>query len=197
MNYKHRIDDIIAGNIPYNAGFEMLLDQIPKEGLILEFGVSAGDTIKAIQGLTQRPIYGFDCWEGLPEDWIGSDGKQVQAKGAYKSDPPEVDAHVTLVSGLFEDSLPGFLEEHSESISFIHIDCDLYSSTKYVLTALKDRFVNGSVILFDELAGYDGYEAHEYKAFIEFLEETGYDFEIIGKRYSIAYAFRILIKGVH
>ena len=179
MNYKHRIDDIIAGNIPYNAGFEMLLDQIPKEGLILEFGVSAGDTIKAIQGLTQRPIYGFDCWEGLPEDWIGSDGKQVQAKGAYKSDPPEVDAHVTLVSGLFEDSLPGFLEEHSESISFIHIDCDLYTSTKTIFKFLTSKISPGTIIIFDEFFNYPGWQDGEFKAFMEWTKDNNVKYEYI------------------
>jgi hypothetical protein len=197
MNCKQRIDDIIAANSAHDAGFERLLNESPETGMILEFGVSSGNTMKEIQALTNRPIYGFDCWEGLPEDWIGSDGKQVHAKGAYKSDPPDVAEHVTLVSGLFEDSLPKFLEEHPEPIAFVHIDCDIYSSTKYVLTALKDRFVNGSVILFDELAGYTGYETHEYKAFIEFLEKSGYDFEFLGKRYAIAYAFRLILDGVH
>ena len=193
MNYKQCLDDIIASNPPQTAGFDIIMNQILEEGMILEFGVSAGDTMKVIQQQTTRPIYGFDSWEGLPEDWIGSDGIQVQPKGAYKSDPPEVADHVTLISGLFQDSLPGFLEEHSESIAFVHIDCDIYSATKFTLMALKDRFVTDSIILFDELAGYTGYEDHEYKAFIEFLEETRYDFELLGLRNNIAYAFRIIV----
>jgi len=51
--------------------------------------------------------------------------------------------------------------------------------------------------LVNEFAAYTGYEEHEYKAFIEFLEDTGYDFEFLGRRNMIAYAFRLKIGGVH
>jgi hypothetical protein len=197
MNYKERIDKILGSPGDDGFNFERCISASPTQGMILEFGVSLGETMKVIQDITSRPIYGFDSWEGLPEDWLGIDGDKIQNKGTYKSDPPEVASHVTLVNGLFQDSLPGFLKEHIDKIAFIHIDCDLYSSTKYVLMALKHRFIDGSVILFDEFAAYTGYEEHEYKAFIEFLEDTGYDFEFLGRRNMIAYAFRLKIGGVH
>ena len=38
-----------------------------------------------------------------------------------------------MVAGLFEDELPGFLARNEEQIAFLHVDCDLYSSTKTVL----------------------------------------------------------------
>jgi S-adenosyl-L-methionine methyltransferase len=39
------------------------------EGLILEFGVYSGRTINHLASLTQQTIFGFDSFEGLPEDW--------------------------------------------------------------------------------------------------------------------------------
>ena len=45
--------------------------------------------------------------------------------------------------------------------SFIHIDCDLYSSTKTVLTLLAPAIRTGTVLVFDEWCGYEGWEQHE------------------------------------
>jgi hypothetical protein len=38
-------------------------------GLILEFGVATGRTIRHLGSLTKSPIYGLDSFEGLPEAW--------------------------------------------------------------------------------------------------------------------------------
>ena len=40
-----------------------------QNGLILEFGVRHGTSIRQLASLTSKPIYGFDSFEGLPEDW--------------------------------------------------------------------------------------------------------------------------------
>src|SRR5450631_2069107 len=40
-----------------------------REGLILEFGVYSGRTINHMAALTQEKLFGFDSFEGLPEDW--------------------------------------------------------------------------------------------------------------------------------
>ena len=81
--------------------------------------------------------------------------------------------NVQLVVGLFEDTLPGFLDRHSDPIGFVHIDCDIYSSTKYVLTTLNDRLARGCVVVFDEFFNYPGFQQHERRAFREFIAETG------------------------
>ena len=54
-------------------------------------------------------------------------------------------------------------------VAFIHVDCDLYSSTKTILSLLAPRLVSGSVILFDEYFNYPNWEQHEFKAFQEFV----------------------------
>lgn len=84
-----------------------------------------------------------------------------------------------LVVGMFEDTLPSFLEQHTDSCAFIHIDCDLYSSTKCVLDCLGDRIQAGTILLFDEYFNYPGWELHEFKAFQEFVQLRSVQYEYL------------------
>jgi hypothetical protein len=154
----------------------------PENGMWMEFGVSSGSTFRIIAEGTTKKVYGFDCWEGLPEEWLNSEGNPRHAKGDFKSDrPTNLPENCILIDGLFEDSIPTFIETHKEPIALIHIDCDLYSSTKTIFDNFKDQFQSGTIIIFDELIDYDGWELHEYKAFNEFLDETGYKWECLGR----------------
>jgi hypothetical protein len=72
--------------------------------------------------------------------------------------------------------LPHFTQQTDESIALLHVDCDLYSSTAFVLETLADRFRTGSVIVFDEYFNYPGWKQHEYKAFQEHVARTGLRF---------------------
>lgn len=160
----------------------------PTNGLILEFGVFTGGTL-AVLGRTAptRIVYGFDWWQGIPEDLCGKRGIDGEVfvhdpKGSFKGKPEDgsLPQNCVLVDGLFDDSLPAFLELHTDPVAFVHIDCDLYSSTKTVLTLLKDRLLDGAVLAFDELIyTADVWEHHEFKAFEEFLADTGYEYECI------------------
>ena len=90
---------------------------------------------------------------------------------------PVFAANVKLVPGWFSDSIPPWKAENFGSISFLHVDCDLYSSTRDVLALLNDRIVPGTVIVFDEmypwsdLAEYDLWAEGEYRALGEWLAE--------------------------
>ena len=64
-------------------------------------------------------------------------------------------------------------------VGLLHIDCDLYSSTNTVLTALADRIGVGCVIVFDEYFNYPGWESGEYRAFQEFIARTGLKYEYL------------------
>ena len=55
-----------------------------------------------------------------------------------------------LVHGLFQDTLDGFLQGHTEPVAFVHFDADLDSSTKYVLDRIADRLMDGTIFVFDE-----------------------------------------------
>ena len=81
---------------------------------------------------------------------------------------------------MFEDSLSAFLAEHDEPIAFLHLDADLYSSTKTVLDLVGDQLAPDAVLLFDEFFNYPGWRRHEYRAFNEFIARTGRTFEYLG-----------------
>jgi methyltransferase family protein len=147
--------------------------------LVCEFGVHSGKSINYIASRTECTVYGFDSFNGLPERW--RDGFR---KGLFKrSSLPKVLPNVQLIQGLFNETLPAFLQRHDGEISFLHIDCVLYSSTRTVLDLLRDRIRPGCVIVFDEYFNYPGWEEGEYKAFHEFLVQTALKYEYIGYNY--------------
>jgi hypothetical protein len=77
-------------------------------------------------------------------------------------------------------------------VSFMHVDCDLYSSTKTVLNSFRRGIVRGTVILFDEIFGYEGFERYEYRAFMEFAREQGRAFETLARWNAFRAVVRIL-----
>lgn len=141
-------------------------EAITLDGLVLEFGVATGRTTNTIaEKLPNQKIHGFDAFQGIPEAWHGHAANKYSQGGKL----PDVRQNVELHVGFFQDSLPKFLETHKGPCSLVHIDCDLYSSTSYVFTMLRDRIVRGTVIVFDEYWNYPSWELHEHKAFMELL----------------------------
>jgi predicted O-methyltransferase YrrM len=152
----------------YRRYIPWIVSQAPKDGLILEFGVAGGHSIRHIAAAAQpRLVHGFDSFEGLPEDWAG----HLESRGAFsqKRKLPRVPSSVALHVGWFNDTLPGFLTDHPGPIALLHVDCDLYSGTKYILDTAGDRIRPGTVILFDEYFNYPSWREHEYKAWQEFV----------------------------
>ena len=72
-----------------------------------------------------------------------------------------------------------FLERNKEDRSFLHIDCDLYSSMRAVLKLCGPRIRKGAVLVFDEYLNYPGWRDHEFRAFQEFVAETGRQYEYL------------------
>src|SRR5579864_3758244 len=94
-------------------------------GLYCEFGVYSGSTINFIAARTRNTVYGFDSFEGLPEDW-----QPGVEKGTFRMKSlPRVRKNVHLIKGWFNETILVFAREHRENCSFLHVDCDLYSST--------------------------------------------------------------------
>lgn len=120
-------------------------------GLFLEFGVYNGSSINILSKLRPNKIFhGFDTFTGLPEDWDLGD-KKIKAGHFYLEKMPSVEKNVILHKGLFEDTIPKWQKQYREKISFINIDCDLYSSTKTVLEHLNSQIVKDTIIRFDDL----------------------------------------------
>ena len=123
-----------------------------------EFGVENG--LSARYFLTKLPADGqlllYDSFEGLPEPW---QGRPVGSHRAVAV-PEFGDKRVHIRKGWFEGTLPC-----QELLGLVHIDCDLYSSTKAVLEGIN--VAPGTIILFDELFGFADWQQHEYKALME------------------------------
>jgi hypothetical protein len=145
-------------------------------GLFLEFGVAGGTTVTKIANVNpDKKVYGFDSFKGLPEPW------EFHPQGLFVRDaPPDVPGNVELIIGMFQDTLGSFLVTHQEPVAFVHIDCDLYSSTKFVLDQLRPRLVEGTVIAFDEVYQLKKNLKHEARAFAEFLDDTGFSYRCLG-----------------
>jgi hypothetical protein len=155
-----------------DKGIEALLEQGNKDNVILEFGVYQGNTIKRIaDNLPDATIVGFDSFYGLPEKW-----KAHHPKGHFNKQgkiPDNIPDNVCIYKGLFYNTIPLFkrLIGNNVKITLLHIDCDLYSSTKDVFDHLSDNIQKGTIIVFDELYNYDGWENHEFKAVYEFCRD--------------------------
>ena len=147
-----------------------------QDGLVLEFGVYRGDTINYIaQRQPKAMIYGFDSFEGLPEFWRDGFDKSAFALKSL----PKVKDNVTLKKGWFDDTLPSFIQELRTPIAYLHIDCDLYSSTKTIFGYLDKYIIPGTVIVFDEYFNYPSWETGEFQAFQEFIVKTGKSYQYL------------------
>jgi hypothetical protein len=152
------------------AVLEHGIAQARHDGLFLEFGVWSGRTINFIADRHHGIVHGFDSFEGLPEDWTREYRRGDFATGGRL---PDVRPNVRLHKGWFDQTLPGFVREHNDPVAFLHVDCDLYSSTRTIFDILGDRIGRGAVIVFDEYFNYPGWREHEHKAFQEFLAGRG------------------------
>jgi hypothetical protein len=153
----------------------------------LEFGVWVGTTINFFSKYVNT-IYGFDSFEGLKEDWKGTQA----TKGTFNLNGkiPSLNKNVSPIKGWIQDTLPIFLKR-SENINFVHIDVDTYNTSNFILKTIKPFLNNGAIILFDELYNCIGWEENEYKALIENFNEKEYDYLAFSKEGS-----QVLIKYI-
>lgn len=159
------------------AGIRKVPDGL-RDGLYLEFGVFSGRTINHIASLIGGGIVtGFDTFTGLPESW-----RTGFPQGSFGVDGlPVVASNVKLIQGLFAETLPAFLAEASDRpIAFLHIDCDLYSSTVDVLRHCGPLLQPGSIVCFDEYWNYPGWRQHEFKAWKEFCVANHVVYDYVG-----------------
>ena len=144
------------------------------DGSIVEFGVAAGQSLRAIQaslvecertqaGIRRKQIFGFDSFKGLPEPF-----ERLEV-GAFACTPPQIPG-VEIVEGFFQDSLTAALAQRVGTVSFAFLDADLYSSTLCALRWLTPLLATGSVLLFDEFLGE---KESEKRAFDDWARESG------------------------
>lgn len=172
--------DHMSGALVVETREELLklaVARMPANGSVLEFGVASGESIRFIAGLADRPVHGFDSFLGLPEDWPG----RHEERGHYSTGGalPPVPANVTLHAGLFDQTLPAYLDGDDRPVAFVHVDCDLYSSTKTLLDRLAARVQPGTVIVFDEYFNHINWRQNEFRAFQEFVAANGVSYSYL------------------
>ncbi len=182
LSYQDSADFIyrnISGALLFtnlNEFWGFAFKQINHSGMILEFGVYSGTSINYFsERLSEqkdgRLIYGFDSFKGLSEPWGGT----ALNRGYFNKNGefPKVNSNVELIIGWISDTLPVFVESKNlteNKISFMHLDVDTYTPTKFILETVEKYFLNGTIIIFDELLGYPGWRKHEFKALVEALD---------------------------
>jgi hypothetical protein len=137
-------------------------------GFVCELGVYRGQSLNELAcHFSPEKVYGFDTFTGLPEFW-----RDGFPEGSFdvSSERLKFENNCILYKGLFSETLPTFLEQIESDAKLVHVDCDLYSSSISALRILAPRIRPGTVVIFDEYFNYPGWEAHEHKAFQEFLE---------------------------
>lgn len=154
---------------------DLALKQASLDGLVLEFGVYNGKSIRNIAALVNSAVYGFDSFQGIPENWNDEPTGSYSANGTL----PEVPSNVTLYQGWFEDTIPQFIQSHNGPIRFMNIDCDLYSSTKTIFNLLGPQIIPGTVIVFDEFIGYKSWKNDEFKAFQEAVTQYQWKYQVL------------------
>lgn len=150
--------------------------EAPGGGAWLEFGVWKGDSLNRLASRATGEVFGFDSFEGLPEDWV-----RGFARGAFSTDGriPVVRPNVRLEKGWFSDTVPRFVGTHPDlKVTLVHIDCDLYESTRLVLGAIEPLLHSGAILIFDEFVGIPPDD--EARAFRDCLVRRGWTYKVLG-----------------
>ncbi|WP_269623985.1 protein arginine N-methyltransferase [Prochlorococcus marinus] len=159
------------------ALFDSMIKKSKKNRPFYEFGVWRGASFKYLID-TFKNGYGFDTFEGLPEDWYG------QKKGSYSAEGviPKIDGG-TFIEGKFEDTLPNFFAKPKPRASIINFDADLYSSTLCALNYSKNIIDEDTILIFDEFIINQNWEQDEYKALNEFCSNHNFTYEVLAISY--------------
>jgi len=118
--------------------------------------------------------FGFDTFEGLPEDW------RSVPKGSYSSfgNVPEISGAEFIV-GEFDKTLPTFFATERPKAALINLDADLYGSTLSALKNARSVIDEQTVIIFDEFIINKGWQQDEFRALNEFCALFDLRYEVV------------------
>jgi len=140
------------------------------EGDIAEVGVYAGSSARTIcEAKGSKHFHVCDTFTGLPQPTREDHGVEQEGRFAcgidsirtYLAGFPNVSYHV----GCCPDSVRGVLDD--ARFCFVHLDVDLYSSTKQCLEWFFPRVVPGGILLSHDYSILDGVR----QAFTEFTAD--------------------------
>jgi O-methyltransferase len=146
----------------------------------LEFGVWKGASLRAWTSINTNQdsrFYGFDSFEGLPEEWVHFGSTMKKERFDLGGDIPSIaDSRAGLINGWFQKTLRNFLRDTPISHPIvINNDSDLHSSTLYTLCTLDPVLQAGDIIIFDEYSS----ASNEYLAWEEYKRAFGRSAECV------------------
>jgi hypothetical protein len=158
-------------------------------GDYLEFGVYRGTSFVAAHdaaarhGFNDMRMFAFDSFGGLPNsEGVFNEGdflsdEDLFRRIVHKAGVPTERVHV--VRGLYDDTCNDeTVRTHAlERAAVIHVDCDLYTSTKTVLAFCEPLLQPGTVLMFDDwyAFGDESDEMGEAKAFDEWSQKDRFE----------------------
>jgi hypothetical protein len=141
------------------------------EGDMAEVGVYEGSTAKIICGqMGGKRLHLFDTFEGLPKGSSANE-KRLYPKTVYKCSLESVQKYlsdcenVTYHKGMFPDSAADVDPELK--FCFVHMDVDLYESTRACLEYFYPRMLPGGIMLSHDYSMLTSVE----RAFTEFFAD--------------------------
>lgn len=178
------LNDFFVLKRDYNKRYQLYQQvvegyQLKEEAIdYLELGVCGGQSFEwwlAANKNADSNFYGFDTFEGLPENW----GVFFNKGDMYAQVPKLNDARAEFIKGLFQQTLIPFLKTHpldNGKRKVIHLDADLFSSTLFSLATLFPYLQKGDILFFDEF----NVPNHEFYALKIFSEAFYIQTELIG-----------------
>jgi hypothetical protein len=139
------LTDLIPSDIDWLV--KLCEDKYHLEGCIVELGAFKGGATIAMAKTSNRQVYSFDVFGGLPYnihsafDKFGNVTKEEVETNTCKF------PNITLVQGLHEDTVPLF---PPQPVMMVFMDSDWYDSHIVGLTNLWPMVVNEGVIVFHD-----------------------------------------------
>jgi hypothetical protein len=155
-------DEVNFAFYPYEAYhlYSIVKAQSNLEGEMAEVGVYQGGSSKIIcETKGDRKLHLFDTFQGLPEisEKDTTFGKKLWEKDLCNDTSLEIVKNYLSVYKnvyFYQGEFPGTSTPVTDSkFSFVHLDVDLYKSTKDCLAFFYPRLINGGVILTHDYHG--------------------------------------------
>ena len=161
------------GKLIYHYEIYNIIKNLP--GDILEFGVFKGSSLirfmtfrSILENNYSRKIYGFDTFNKFPSQKRKDDkklrknftkdaGNPITKKKLNEILLDKKFENFELIEGDVLKTLDKFLKKNPNlKISLLHLDMDVYNSTKFVINKLKDKIVKKGIILVDDYGTVEG-----------------------------------------
>jgi len=132
-------------------------------------GWSTGDALQLNNLWNNMRFFAFDSFQGFPNiedvDKQGNDfieGKYICSEDSFLRAVASANLpmeKVFTVPGWYRNTLNIATREHFHltKAAIIHIDCDLYTSTKEVLKFVEALLIDGTILIFDDWYAFRGH----------------------------------------